>query len=552
MLRWLSANHPGRDNAKRLGAAGSIGEFRIRHLIGNAVSWSRSGPFGSRLLGSADQTNAVLRARLQVLATVAILTANLVGAGVVTVLSGWVLPSPVALSHSMIVANAIAIPLYVTAAVVMGVIWGTRIAFGRLDWVLERRDPEAGEQRAALRTSLALVGVQATMWAIAVVLFTGLTQLVQPTLVLNVAVTVALGGLVTCMAAYLLTEFILRPMVARALTFEPAADLVVPGMMARGLLAWGLGSGIPVIGLILVAGLSLIRGNVSSTQLSVTMLALGATTIIVGLLMTWLSERAAVDPITALRLAVRRVESGDFDTEVVVYDASEIGLLQAGFNRMLAGLRERERIRDLFGRHVGHEVARDALTRDVRLGGDIHDVAVLFVDIIGSTELAATRPPDEVVNLLNRFFAVVVHVISDHGGTVNKFQGDGALAVFGAPQPLENHVDAALQAARTLQKRLAEIVPECTAGIGVAAGTVVAGNVGEEHRFEYTVIGDAVNEASRLCDQAKMTTGRVLTSMCTLGLAGKEEQAHWRSDGEVRLRGRSDTTQMATPAGIDF
>ncbi len=526
---------------------GTIGEFGIQHFIKKVMLSSRAGPFGSRLLGSVDQETSVLRARLQVLATVAILAANLVGAGVVTVLSGWVLPSPVALSHAMIVANAIAIPVYVTAAMVVGMIWGTRMAFARLDWVLEQREPETGEQRAALRTPLALAGVQATMWGIAVVLFTGLTQLVQPTLVLNVAVTVTLGGMVTCMAAYLLTEFILRPTAARALAIEPADDLVVPGVMARGLLAWGLGSGIPVVGLMMVAGLSLIRGNVSATELSVTILALGATTVLVGLLMTWLAERAAVDPIEALRSAVRKVESGDLEAEVVIYDASEIGLLQAGFNRMVAGLRERERIRDLFGRHVGHEVARDALARDVKLGGEVHDVAVLFIDIIGSTELAAHRPPDDVVDLLNRFFAVVVHVIDDHGGTVNKFQGDGALAVFGAPQELDDHAGAALRAARTLRDRLAEVVPELTAGIGVAAGTVVAGNVGEEHRFEYTVIGDAVNEASRLCDQAKLTAERLLASMYTVGLADEQERRLWRCDGKVQLRGRLDATQLATP-----
>ena len=122
---------------------------------------------------------------------------------------------------------------------------------------------------------------------------------------------------------------------------------------------------------------------------------------------------------------------------------------------MVGGLRERERIHDLFGRHVGEDVARAALEQDVELGGETREVSVLFVDIVGSTTLASEREPDEVVELLNSFFAVVVEVVRDHGGWVNKFEGDAALAVFGAPTPLERHADCALAAARTLAERLA-------------------------------------------------------------------------------------------------
>ena len=120
-------------------------------------------------------------------------------------------------------------------------------------------------------------------------------------------------------------------------------------------------------------------------------------------------------------------------SRVAVSDGSEVGLLQAGFNRMVAGLEERERLRDLFGRQVGEDVARRALERGVELGGEERDVAVLFVDLVGSTQLAAERPPAEVVALLNAFFGAVVAVVGAHGGAVNKFEGDAALCVFGAP-----------------------------------------------------------------------------------------------------------------------
>jgi adenylate cyclase len=233
---------------------------------------------------------------------------------------------------------------------------------------------------------------------------------------------------------------------------------------------------------------------------------------------------------------------------VPVFDGSDLGLLQAGFNRMSEGLAEREELRDLFGRHVGEDVARAALDRGIELGGEELEVAVLFVDIIGSTSLAAERPPQEVVSALNEFFGVVVEVVEDCGGLVNKFEGDAALAVFGAPLPLDDAAGCALRAARELSRRLAGEVDGLSAGIGVSAGRAVAGNIGSESRFEYTVIGDPVNEAARLCELAKEAEGRVLASSCALELARADEKQHWREGDEVRLRGRSEETRLAVPA----
>ena len=505
-------------------------------------------PFGSRILGPADESDQALRVRLQVLTTAVIVVAHLCGAGVVTALNAWVLPRAEPVSRDMVVANAIAIPLYLTFALAVGVTWGTQRALRHIRWVLEGRPPDADEQRAALRTPITLVGVQATLWAGGVVVFTTLTLILQPSNAVNVGVSIVLGGTVTCMAAYLLSEFSMRPLAARALGTETPDELAVPGLITRTFLAWALGSGIPVVGLMIIAVLALARGDVSADRLAVTMLVLGGTTIFVGLLLTWLAARAAVDPIRSLRRGIQAVRSGDLDTEVVVYDGSEVGMVQAAFNQMIAGLRERDHVRDLFGRHVGEAVARDALAHGVELGGEVRGVSVLFVDIVGSTELAATRPPAEVVALLNRFFGVVVSVVDDHGGAVNKFEGDGALAVFGAPVELDDHPGAALRAAREMRRRLAEEVPECAAGIGVSTGEVVAGNVGEERRFEYTVIGDPVNEAARLCEQAQTLDERLLVSMTTVDDAVDSERQHWEPAEAIVLRGRPEPTRTAVPA----
>ena len=242
------------------------------------------------------------------------------------------------------------------------------------------------------------------------------------------------------------------------------------------------------------------------------------------------------------------MERGDFDTTVKIHDGSELGVVQAGFNAMVAGLRERERLRDLFGRHVGEHVANSALERGTTMGGEQREAAVLFVDLIGSTALAAERDPDEVFKLLNRYFEIVVDVAHKHRGWVNKFEGDGALCVFGAPHDMDDPAGCALSAAREMDERLRAELPELAAAIGVSAGTVVAGNVGHAERFEFTVIGDPVNEAARLTQLAKSTERRVLASACTLERAAeRREQWRWRADGQASLRGRPEPTQLVIP-----
>jgi adenylate cyclase len=252
-----------------------------------------------------------------------------------------------------------------------------------------------------------------------------------------------------------------------------------------------------------------------------------------------------------MRAALGRIEEGDFDARVAVDDGSEIGLLEAGFNRMAAGLRERERVRDLFGRHVGREVAVAALDGGVKLGGEVREVGVLLVDLVGSTALAAHLPPTKVVALLNDFFELVVGVVEAHGGGVNKFEGDGALCLFGAPVHRDDPAGDALAAARELRTRLLDGLPEVDAGIAVSGGPCVAGNIGAQERFEYTVIGDPVNEAARLCVLAKRRPERLVASGAAVERARQSERRRWQLGEEVVLRGRGSATTLATVAASE-
>ncbi len=497
-------------------------------------------PFGSLLLGAPDQSARALRVRVQTLLTVLLVSTNVVGALVVVALTVLVMPRPTP-SHETLVAAAIAVPAYVVLAVLIGVGVGTSTALHSLRWATEDRTPTEDERRAALRVPWRLTLLQASLWTGGVVVFTVLAAVLQPDLAVTVFLTVGIASAMVCAIAYLFSEFALRPISARALTGRERLD-APSGVGRRMVLFWSLGSGVPVAGIVAVAILSLTRGNVSLTKLAVIMLVLGGVVLVFGLLVTVLNARAVVAPIESVRTALHRVDEGDLDVEVPVYDGTQLGLLQAGFNAMVSGLRDRERIRDLFGMHVGHEVAQAAVQADTELGGETRTVTVLFTDLIGSTEMAIDTPPAEVVDLLNRFCSVVVEEVDQRRGLVNKFMGDAVLAIFGAPVDLEDHAGSALAAARAVARRLRTEVPECDAGIGVATGEVVAGNVGGEQRFEYTVIGDAVNQAARLTELAKEQPGRVVASAESVRAAGDEESAHWRESGAVVLRGRDEET----------
>jgi adenylate cyclase len=359
--------------------------------------------------------------------------------------------------------------------------------------------------------------------------------------------SVGFSGVVVATGCYLVTEFALRPVAARALEAGPPPRRLTAGIMGRTMIVWLLGSGVPVIGILLTGVFALSLHNLTETQFGFAVMALAVIALVFGFLLMWILSWLTATPVRVVRSALKHVEQGDLGTNVVVFDGTELGELQRGFNSMVTGLRERERVRDLFGRHVGREVAAAAEQQRPKLGGEERHVAVIFVDIIGSTQLVTGRPATEVVDLLNRFFAVIVDEVDRHHGFVNKFEGDAALAVFGAPNHLENPEDEALAAGRAIARRIREEAPECEAGIGVASGEAVAGNVGAKERFEYTVIGEPVNEAARLCELAKSTPTHLLASSDTVQNASESERGHWTFGDTVTLRGHDEPTRLALP-----
>jgi class 3 adenylate cyclase len=250
-------------------------------------------------------------------------------------------------------------------------------------------------------------------------------------------------------------------------------------------------------------------------------------------------------PIRDLAEGTERVAAGDYSQRLPVVQDDDLGALTASFNRMQAGLAERQRLQSAFGSYVDPALAARLLEQgDDIFTGERRQVTVMFVDIRDFTPFAEANSAEDVVARLNALFEIVVPAVVDAGGHVNKFLGDGALAVFGAPNDLAEHADAAVSAA-VLIDRLVEqrFGGELRIGIGINTGLVIAGTIGGAGKLEFTLIGDTVNVAARI-EQLTKTTGDVilLTHQTVDALASRPSGLTDR--GTHALKGKSAAVQV--------
>ncbi len=253
-------------------------------------------------------------------------------------------------------------------------------------------------------------------------------------------------------------------------------------------------------------------------------------------------------PVQELAAHTRHVAAGDYSRQLDLPRADELGQLAVAFNRMTAGLAERDRVRDLLGKVVSPEIAAQLLQSDLQLGGEEREVTVLFSDLRDFTALSERLPPAEVLALLNRDLDRMSAVVERHGGVIDKYIGDAIMALFGAPVAAPDAAARALAAARAMTAALDELNAELAAegrpplalGIGINTARVIAGNMGSRSRLNYTVIGDGVNLAARLealtKDPAYAT--RILVSGSTAAAAGAT--AGLRPLGPVTVKGRTE------------
>jgi adenylate cyclase len=307
--------------------------------------------------------------------------------------------------------------------------------------------------------------------------------------------------------------------------FQRARADLTPGARTLSLrhrgLVWVISAGICPIGSLLLLNFAPASGEGNQQWLAVFVGSIG---IAFGLCTAMMASRLFLEPLDYLRSAAQAVARGRLDVEVPLVRADEFGVLIGEFNHMIVELREKERLRRTFGLHVGHKAAEAILARDPGLGGVEEIITVMFVDIRSFTTLSAAVSPRRVVEILNKFLRVMVQVVEErHGGMVNKFLGDGFLALFGVGGSLKAHADAAVAAALEMLHSLPRLNRELALGgeatlaigIGIDTGPAIVGSIGSPNRLEYTAIGSTVNFASRVQGLTKELGTQLLVTEST-------------------------------------
>jgi adenylate cyclase len=322
----------------------------------------------------------------------------------------------------------------------------------------------------------------------------------------------------------LATQKVLFPVFFRS--ENPAS---VPGtfplsMTARGLL-WVFSAVVsPVVSLILI-----LLVPDAANQSPYFGVAVGIVAIVFAIATSWMLVRLIVVPVGQLQSAAERVAGGDLQARVDLLRADELGLLIERFNHMVDGLREREQLQQTFGRHVGRQAAIQILSEGDDLGGREQEVTVMFVDVRDFTAHSSQQSPKQVVSALNVFFRQAVDTVEAHGGMVNKFLGDGLMALFGIGPDADGHARRAVEAAIDLHHSLQGISGELSRagwpglriGIGINTGKAVVGSIGSPKRQEYTAIGDTINVASRVESLTKKVGQPLLLTGATRAQLGE-------------------------------
>ena len=224
------------------------------------------------------------------------------------------------------------------------------------------------------------------------------------------------------------------------------------------------------------------------------------------LLVAALVSRSVTKPLHDVLDVVHKIRGGDFTAHTGLAGHDEIGRLGVALNEMAQGLQDRDRIKEIFGRYVTTQVSQELLTKDITLGGERRRVTLLFSDIRNFTSMSEAMSPEDIIAFLNDYFSEMVDAVFEQQGVLDKFIGDGMLAVFGTLEPREAHERRAVLAALRMKALLAKLNGERSMhgqapiafGVGIHTDDVIVGNIGSRKRLEYTVIGDGVNTCARV------------------------------------------------------
>jgi class 3 adenylate cyclase len=363
-----------------------------------------------------------------------------------------------------------------------------------------------------------------------------------------------LAGAAVVLAYGLIVRFFVMELSMRPVLADISRDL--PGGVdmeaVRVPLRWKLLAALPAINIItgvVVSGLSK-GGHAQLSDLGTSVLVAVAVAFTISLELTILLSRSILAPIQELRAATERIKRGDYSARVGVISTDETGALAGSFNEMVAGLEEREKLREAFGTFVDRGLADRVLAEGTVLKGEDVEVSVIFLDIRQFTSVAERSAASEVVEQLNRYYELVIPVLVRHGGHVNNIVGDGVLGVFGAPERLPDHADRAVAAAFDIVRLVRETYGDgLRIGVGVNSGPVVAGTIGGGGHLEFTVIGDPVNTACRVEAATRETGDDLLLTEATRCLLTRDFGEFLRRP-TIPLKGKSERVALYAAAAL--
>jgi adenylate cyclase len=301
-------------------------------------------------------------------------------------------------------------------------------------------------------------------------------------------------------------------------------------------------------------GVSLDFINALIRKASVSILVLSFFIVLLGISIAVLLGIGFSRPISKLVLATEEIGKGNFHYRLDMVRKDEFGDLASAFNFMARELYNKLLLQKSFGSYVSPEVLDMILSRPEEswLKGTLHEVSILVTDVRGFTTYSESRAPETVVEDLNEYFRIATQSILEQGGYIDKFIGDGVLAVFGAPVPKPDHARRAVQSAWAMQEALSEQAQKsknpllARVGIGINSGVVVSGNLGSQVKMEYTVIGDNVNVASRLNGLAG--SGEIIISQSCYEAAGNLVEVEILPS--QKLKGKTELTGVYRVVGV--
>lgn len=330
---------------------------------------------------------------------------------------------------------------------------------------------------------------------------------VDPRVFFYIPISTLISTLIALTHGFFVVELVSQRLLYPVL-FQNARPTDTPGtfplsLRNRGLLLAFSAGVCPISSLVL---LSLAPHPSASQALGFTVIV-GGLGIVFGLISAWMVGQLVVEPVEELQQVARIVATGNLDVRIKSLRADEFGPLIDEFNHMIGELQEKQKLQEIFGRHVGHKAAQQILYRDPNLGGVEQELTVMFADLRNFTARCEAYPPQEAVAVLNLFLTDMVEIVELHyGGMVNKFLGDGFMALFGVGEDQSNHATLAVVAGQKMLASLHDINrrlgkqghPPLAMGIGIHTGLAVVGSIGSPQRLEYTAIGNTVNVAARI------------------------------------------------------